>query len=93
MNTAALDHKALLQVARTFAETELRPVALRYDESEEYPAAPLRRAAELGLTSYDLPAAYGGGGVERIVRQNGGVQGVIESAESDRRRNRTWDAV
>jgi len=69
MNTAALDQKALLQVARTFAETELRPVALRYDESEEYPAAPLRRAAELGLTSYDLPAAYGGGGVESLVER------------------------
>jgi acyl-CoA dehydrogenase len=68
MNTA-LDNTALLEVARTFAETELRPVALRYDESEEYPAEPLRRAAELGLTSYDLPAAYGGGGVESLVER------------------------
>jgi acyl-CoA dehydrogenase len=56
----------LLEVARTFAETELRPVALHYDESEEYPVEPLRRAAELGLTSYDLPKAYGGGGVENL---------------------------
>src|ERR1700733_12961528 len=62
-------HAALLQVARAFAESELRPVALRYDESEEYPAGPLRRAAELGLTSYDLPAAYGGGGVESLVER------------------------
>jgi acyl-CoA dehydrogenase len=63
------DAKTLLQVARAFAETELRPVALRYDESEEYPVGPLRRAAELGLTSYDLPAQYGGGGVESLVER------------------------
>ena len=59
----------LLEVARTFAETELRPVALQYDESEEYPVEPLRRAAELGLTSYDLPKAYGGGGVESLAER------------------------
>jgi len=66
MNMSQDAHK-LLQVAHAFAEGELRPVALRYDESEEYPAGPLRRAAELGLTSYDLPSQYGGGGVESLV--------------------------
>jgi acyl-CoA dehydrogenase len=57
---------AVLATARTFAEEELRPVGLAYDESEEFPAGPLSRAAELGLTCYDLPAAYGGGGVEQL---------------------------
>ncbi len=68
MNTAT-GSGGLVQVAHAFAEAELRPVALAYDESEEYPAAPLRRAAELGLTSFDLPAAYGGGGVESLVER------------------------
>ncbi len=58
--------EALLATAREFAERELRPVALAYDETEEYPLAELRRAAVLGLTCYDLPAAYGGGGVESL---------------------------
>jgi acyl-CoA dehydrogenase len=44
----------------------LRPVALAVDESEEYPLEQVRRAAELGLTCYDLPVEYGGGGVERL---------------------------
>jgi alkylation response protein AidB-like acyl-CoA dehydrogenase len=57
----------LLATAHEFAETELRPVALRYDETEEYPLEPLRRAAALGLTCYDLPGAYGGGGVESLL--------------------------
>ena len=56
----------LIATAREFAERELRPVALAYDESEEFPHAELRRAAALGLTSYDLPAAYGGGGVTSL---------------------------
>ena len=64
--TAAPDVIALLARASEFARDELRPVALRYDETEEYPLAELRRAAELGLTCYDLPAAYGGGGIERL---------------------------
>jgi acyl-CoA dehydrogenase len=60
-------NETLLATARRFAETELRPVALRYDETEEYPLEPLNRAAALGLTCYDLPAAYGGGGVESLL--------------------------
>jgi acyl-CoA dehydrogenase len=59
--------EVLLATAREFAERELRPVALAYDESEEYPLAELRRAAALGLTCYDLPVAYGGGGVESLL--------------------------
>jgi acyl-CoA dehydrogenase len=64
--TAAPDLAGLLVRAAKFARDELRPVALRYDETEEYPAAELRRAAELGLTCFDLPVAFGGGGVERL---------------------------
>jgi acyl-CoA dehydrogenase len=64
--TAAPDVTGLLARAREFARVELRPVALRYDETEEYPLAELRRAAELGLTCFDLPVAFGGGGIERL---------------------------
>ena len=53
----------VVATAREFAERELRPVALAYDESEEFPYEQLARAAQLGLTCYDLPAEYGGGGV------------------------------
>jgi len=64
--TSPLDLDSLRTAAQAFARDEMRPVALRYDESEEYPLDVLRRAAELGLTCYDLPAAYGGGGLERL---------------------------
>src|SRR5438094_284150 len=64
--TRSLDLGALRAAAQAFARDEMRPVALSYDETEEYPLPVLRRAAALGLTSYDLPAEYGGGGVERL---------------------------
>jgi alkylation response protein AidB-like acyl-CoA dehydrogenase len=64
--THPLDLDALRAVAQAFARDEMRPVALSYDESEEYPLEVLRRAAGLGLTCYDLPAEFGGGGVERL---------------------------
>ena len=60
------DLETLLAVARDFSTRELRPVALEYDETEEYPLEQLRRAAGLGLTCYDLPREYGGGGVESL---------------------------
>jgi acyl-CoA dehydrogenase len=56
----------LVATAREFAERELRPVALAYDESEDFPHRELARAAQLGLTCYDLPTEYGGGGVTSL---------------------------
>jgi acyl-CoA dehydrogenase len=56
----------VLAIAREFAANELRPAALAFDESEEYPWELFHRGAELGLTCYDLPAEYGGGGIESL---------------------------
>jgi acyl-CoA dehydrogenase len=64
--TRSSDLDALRSTAQAFARDEMRPVALQYDESEEYPLEVLRRAAELRLTCYDLPAEYGGGGFESL---------------------------
>jgi len=66
---AATSVETVLATARRFAEEELRPVALAYDETEEFPRELLDRAAELGLTSYDLPTEYGGGGLESLREQ------------------------
>ncbi|MGN6798469.1 MAG: acyl-CoA dehydrogenase family protein [Gaiellaceae bacterium] len=56
----------LLDRASTFAREEMRPVALQYDESEKYPLELLHKAAGLGLTCYDLPAEFGGGGTTSL---------------------------
>jgi acyl-CoA dehydrogenase len=67
--SATMSVETLLATAREFAERELRPVALQYDETEEFPRELVERAAELGLTCFDFPAEYGGGGVESLREQ------------------------
>ena len=61
------DERRLVAVAREFARRELRPVSMEYEESEEFPWEPFHRAAALGLAAFDIPAQYGGGGVESLV--------------------------
>jgi acyl-CoA dehydrogenase len=57
---------SLRELAHAFAERELRPVAADADERGEFPPVLLARAGELGLTSYAIPSAYGGGGVDAV---------------------------
>src|SRR5262245_12672280 len=66
---APLSLEKVLATAREFAVRELRPVALAYDESEEFPRELLDGSAGPGLTCDDLPAAFGGGGLERLEDQ------------------------
>ena len=56
--------RELVELAHEFAEKEIRPVAARFDETEEFPGEVIRKAAKVGLTSFDLPEPYGGGGIE-----------------------------
>jgi alkylation response protein AidB-like acyl-CoA dehydrogenase len=56
----------LVQLAHEFAEKEIRPVAAEFDRSEDFPADVIREAAKVGLTSFDLPEEYGGGGIDSV---------------------------
>ena len=56
----------LKAVAHEFAEREIRPVAAEHDASEEFPAEVFAKAAAIGLTCYDIPEEYGGGGVDDL---------------------------
>jgi alkylation response protein AidB-like acyl-CoA dehydrogenase len=57
---------ALRALAHEFAERELRPVAAACDRDAAFPDGLLAKAARLGLTSYAVPAEYGGGGVDAV---------------------------
>lgn len=57
-------------LAREFAEREIRPRARAVDEADtESPMDLWRKAAAVGLSSYMLPAEYGGGGITDLVTQ------------------------
>jgi acyl-CoA dehydrogenase len=52
------------RVCREFAAREIRPISLAVDEADvEVPWEVWRKAASLGLTSFMLPADYGGAGM------------------------------
>ena len=60
------EQRELQALAHEFAERELRPIAAEWDERDEFPPDLLAKAARLGLTSYAVPAEYGGGGVGAV---------------------------
>ncbi|MGD2252592.1 MAG: acyl-CoA dehydrogenase family protein [Anaerolineales bacterium] len=61
------EQEQIRRLAHRFAEREIRPVAAEYDEREEMPWPVLHKAAEIGLTSYQYPEQYGGGGMTDLV--------------------------
>jgi alkylation response protein AidB-like acyl-CoA dehydrogenase len=60
------EQRALQRLAHEFAARELRPIAAEWDEREAYPPELLAKAARVGLTSYAIPTAYGGGGADAV---------------------------
>jgi len=54
------EQQLVQQTARDFATRELAPRAAERDRQAIFPAAELRKLAELGLMGINVPAAYGG---------------------------------
>jgi acyl-CoA dehydrogenase len=57
------EQKALRQIAREFAEKEIRPRAAEYDEKSTHPADVIAQAHDLGLMNPHVPEEYGGLGL------------------------------
>jgi len=53
------------EIAR-FAENEIKPVATEYDTEEKFPREIVEKAAEMGLTSANIPMEYGGAGYDTL---------------------------
>lgn len=54
------DHEALRMHIRSFVEEEIKPVALQYDESQEFPHEIFRKLGDLGYLGIVIPTEYGG---------------------------------
>lgn len=52
--------------AREFAQKEIVPIAAKFDESGEFPMATIKQMGELGLMGIEMPAEYGGSGMDTI---------------------------
>jgi acyl-CoA dehydrogenase len=57
------EQKALRQLAREFAEKEIRPKAAEYDENSTHPVDVIAKAHEVGLMNPHIPEEYGGLGL------------------------------
>lgn len=59
------ERAAILEAVRDFAQTELAPHALEWDETKTFPADTLRRGGELGLGGIYISEDVGGSGLSR----------------------------
>ncbi len=54
------------EMARKFADEELRPSAAERDEKEEFPREAVKKMGELGFMGMTVPEKYGGAGLDTI---------------------------
>lgn len=55
--------KMVAQTARDFAEREVRPNVMDWDERQYFPVEAMKKAGELGLLGVLVPTEYGGSGL------------------------------
>ncbi len=67
MNFALTEEQQMIQdMARKFAEREIKPVAAELDRTHEHPAEIVAKMGELGLMGITIPEEYGGAGMDYI---------------------------
>ena len=67
MNFSLTDEQQLLRKSvREFAESELRPHVMEWDEAQHFPKELLPKLAELGLMGIQFPEPYGGAGMSAV---------------------------
>ncbi len=53
-------------IARDFAQKRIAPVAAEFDKSGEFPLENIKEMGQLGLMGIEVPAEYGGAGMDAI---------------------------
>ena len=53
-------------MVREFAESEIKPHLMQWDEAQHFPVETFKRAGELGMLGVTLPEQYGGAGLSYI---------------------------
>lgn len=76
------NQKMIQQMVKDFAEKEIRPNVMKWDESQEFPIDLFKKAGELGLMGVLVPQEYGGSGFGyfeyiTVLREIGRVCGSI----------------
>src|SRR5258708_31396646 len=64
------EQKQIKFSVREFAEAEIAPHVMEWDESQHFPVELLPKLAELGLLGVIFPEEYGGAGAGLVPEQN-----------------------
>jgi alkylation response protein AidB-like acyl-CoA dehydrogenase len=84
------EQEQLRRTVRRFAETEMRPHVMEWDEASRFPSEIVPKLAEIGLLGIIFPAEYGGAGlgyieyviaIEELSRVDGSI-GLTVSAHT-----------
>ena len=63
MNFTTTENQTMIRdMVRDFAEKEIRPNIMKWDEAEEFPVDLFHKLGDLGLMGVLVPAEYGGSG-------------------------------
>ena len=60
------EHQMVKDMAKRFAETEIKPKAAELDEKHEHPAEIVKQLGELKMMGIAVPEEYGGGGMDNV---------------------------
>ncbi len=60
------EQKQIKQMVRDFAESEIKPHLLEWDEAQHFPVAEFKKAGELGMLGVTIPEQYGGAGLSYV---------------------------
>jgi len=64
--TLTESQKAVQDLAQSFAEKEMRPVVMKYDESQDFPFEIVSKLAQLGFMGITVPDELGGAGLTEL---------------------------
>src|SRR2546428_9570598 len=60
------EQELLRRSVREFAETEIRPHVMEWDQAQHFPSELVPQLASLGLLGIQIPEKYGGAGMSAI---------------------------
>ncbi len=79
MNFAPTEEQQMVrEMARRFAESEIKPVAAELDRTHRHPEEICRKLGEMGIMGVAVPAEYGGAGMDNVTY----VMALIEIAKA-----------
>lgn len=62
------EQKMIIQLAKTFAETELAPIADEMDRNSKFAPGVVQKVADVGFLGMNVPEEYGGAGVDEVTK-------------------------